>query len=100
MARLVDTGHHAGNKDDGFGLDVPIVETNQSLLDHFTELGRNGTVAEYTVFYTGPQRADNSLRRDEVHIGHPERKHVLVVPAPLLTIAGPAVDYLIEIAGH
>src|SRR5206468_6360119 len=57
-------------------------------------------VAEHPVLHALAERADDGLRRAEVHVGHPERKHVWEIRVPLAALCPAPFDDAIEVVDH
>ena len=93
LAELVHRGvhalHHVGEDLHALGRDRPTVQTLHALRGQLGDRGRRGVdrIAEVRALDGEPQHAADRLGDREVHVGDPEREHVLGIGRPLLAAA-------------
>ncbi len=100
VTRQVEPAHDAREEEYLVRLDAPTVQLGQPLLDHLAEAVRRLSIPKDAVSDALLQRADDRLRRGEIHVGHPQGQHVLVVTAPLDAVRVAAVDDVVKVKEH
>src|SRR5207247_8630125 len=98
----VEARDDAGDQHHRVGLDAPAVELLETVGEEVVE-GRaleRVPVAEDAVLDALAEGADHGRGRREVHVGHPERDHVVAVLPPLRALRVPPLDHPVEVVGH